>query len=101
LRESSSEELTQKEFAEYIGVAGNTISRLECGTIGLTSHVAWDIVAVFDITFSWLLGFSEDMHHPRREEELPKAIRAIYADAEIPENIFNHEQTICLSPHTI
>ncbi|MBM6899410.1 helix-turn-helix transcriptional regulator [Gemmiger formicilis] len=55
--------LTQEEFAESIGVATNTISRIERKEMSLSSEVALKIADEYKISLDWLFG--------RSEEEIP------------------------------
>lgn len=55
--------LTQEEFAESIGVATNTISRIEREEMSLSSEVALKIADEYKISLDWLFG--------RSKEEIP------------------------------
>ena len=47
--------ITQKEFAQKIGIKGNTYTQIEKGTINLTIRNFNNICKMFDINESWLL----------------------------------------------
>lgn len=50
--------LTQKMFAQQLGVAQNTISRWEAGTRSIDADTLANIAKYFDVTTDYLLGLS-------------------------------------------
>lgn len=46
--------LTQEEFAELLGIALNTVSRIEIGQRGISVDLAIEIVARFDTTLDFI-----------------------------------------------
>lgn len=52
--------LTQEEFADSIGVATNTISRLERKEMSLSSEIALRIAENYTVSLDWLFNRSEE-----------------------------------------
>lgn len=46
--------LTQEEFAELLGIALNTVSRIEIGQRGISVDLAIEIVARFNTTLDFI-----------------------------------------------
>lgn len=53
------EGLTQEKFAESIGVAANTISRIEREEMSLSSEIALRIAENYTVSLDWLFYHSE------------------------------------------
>ena len=51
--------MSQEQFAGEIGVATNTISRIETGTVPLSAEVALKIKEKFTVSMDYLFGFSD------------------------------------------
>lgn len=57
--------LTQKEFAERLGIKQNTVASYEMGRIGISDNVIFSICREFGINEDWLRNGTEPMEKPR------------------------------------
>ena len=60
--------ITQKDFAERIGVAPSQLSRIESGeTKTISSDILIAIATEFDVSTDYLLGLSQTRNHPNAD----------------------------------
>lgn len=57
--------LTQKEFAERLGIKQNTVASYEMGRIGISDNVIFSICREFGINEDWLRNGTEPMKKSR------------------------------------
>lgn len=57
--------LTQKEFAEKLGIKQNTVASYEMGRIGVSDNVIFSICREFGINEDWLRNGTEPMKIPQ------------------------------------
>lgn len=57
--------LTQKEFAEKLGIKQNTVASYEMGRIGVSDNVIFSICREFNINEDWLRNGTGDMKIPQ------------------------------------
>ncbi|MBD5395644.1 MAG: helix-turn-helix transcriptional regulator [Lachnospiraceae bacterium] len=61
--------LTQKEFAERLGLKQNTIATYEMGKIGVSDTVLLSICREFDINEEWLRTGEGEMQSPISQDD--------------------------------
>lgn len=49
-----------KDFAEPLGVSGDSISKIETGKIGLSTEMAKKICKAYNVSMAWLFGETDD-----------------------------------------
>lgn len=69
--------LTQKEFAEKIGAAQNTVSQWESGTRRLDDETLTQIASFFDVSIDYLLEISND-NKTSPADNVSEAKKAMY-----------------------
>ena len=52
--------MSLRDFAEPLGVSGDSISKIETGKIGLSTEMAKKICKVYNVSMAWLFGETED-----------------------------------------
>ena len=57
--------LTQKEFAEKLGIKQNTVASYEMGRIGISDNVIFSICREFNINEDWLRDGTGEMYKER------------------------------------
>lgn len=73
--------LNQTEFAKRLGIAPNTISSYEGGTIVPSNSIIKSICREFHVSETWLRTGAGEMRRPvSREQALGDGIRAILVD---------------------
>lgn len=77
VRESNN--LTQKEFAERLGVKAGTVTSYECGYRIPTDAIITAISKEFNINKEWLINGSGEMKVPAtREREIGRIVGELY-----------------------
>lgn len=61
--------LTQKEFAEKLGIKQNTVASYEMGRIGVSDSVIISICREFGVNEDWLRNGNGDMCIPAEDED--------------------------------
>ena len=78
-----SEKLTQKEFAEKLGIKQNTVASYEMGRIGISDNVIFSICREFHINEDWLRYGKEPMR-----KELDDKLSSYLAEITIGDDEF-------------
>lgn len=94
----SSKGLTQKEFAESIGIEPTSISRVVKGNNGISSDLAYSIITKYaDLNWNWLLKNEGEMTMGYNAiEDSPNTIESINVNEKTAEYKSLREEVIML-----
>lgn len=80
--------ITQKEMAEKVGIASNTLAQNEGGSRNPSEPVIRAICREFSVSYDWLKNGVEPMYMPKEEAAKDKIERLMDGDNEFVKAVF-------------